>query len=149
MASSGPNSTTGTLLYLVPPTNGERAYQHINSDPTTGERKRNFTRQEKTAVIENVRGKEANYSLDTTGYQFYKHKSKFTNFTNDAAIRAEYYAESIELLKKLTGASRVELFDHSASPLERVIRGQWNADILINSTSDPPQHPRRDRRHAG
>lgn len=115
MASSGPNSTTGTLLYLVPPPNGERAYQHINSDPATGERKRNFTRQEKTAVIENVRGKEANYSLDTTGYQFYKHKSTFTNFTNDAAIRSEYYPESIALLKKLTGASRVELFDHSAS----------------------------------
>lgn len=149
MASSGPNSTTGTLLYFVPPASGERAYQHINTDSTTGERKRNFTREEKTVVIENVRGKEANYSLDTTGYQFYKHKSQFNAFTNDAAIRAEYYAESIELLKKLTGASRVELFDHSACPLELALARNGRLIHSYNSTSGPPQHPWRDRGHTG
>lgn len=112
MTSAGPSSTTSTLLYLVPPSSGERAYQNINSD-STGERKRNFTREEKTVTIENLRGKEANVSLDTTGFQYYNHKSKFTNFTNEDAIFKEYYPESIELIKKLTGATRVELFDHS------------------------------------
>ena len=33
--------------------------------------------------------------------------------TDDAEIEKEYYPESEELIKKVTGASRVVFFDHS------------------------------------
>ncbi|KAF8811247.1 hypothetical protein BYT27DRAFT_7240407 [Phlegmacium glaucopus] len=108
-----PVSTIANLLYLTEPEGGVRAYQHINADPLTGERKKNFGREEKSLVIENIRGKEDTVSLDTTGFQFYKHTSKHTTFTDDEEIFREYYPESIELIKKLAGASRVELFDHT------------------------------------
>ena len=107
-----PASTAASLFYITEPEGGVRAYQHINSDPISGEQK-NTGREEKSAVIENIRGKEDSVSLDTTGFQFYKHASKHTTFANDEEIFREYYPESIELIKKLTGASRVELFDHS------------------------------------
>ncbi|PPQ89617.1 hypothetical protein CVT25_012533 [Psilocybe cyanescens] len=107
-----PVSTTAKLLYFVPPEGGARAYQHINADASTGERKKNFTREEKDVVVENLRGKEDTVSLDTTGFQYFRHTSKHTSFTNDEEIYSQYYPESIELIKKLTGASRVELFDH-------------------------------------
>ena len=68
-------------------------------------------------AIENVRGKEDQYTLDTAGFQFYKSPAKHTSFSNDQEIQDEYYPESIELLKKLTGASRVVIFDHSKSIL--------------------------------
>jgi hypothetical protein len=110
--TSGPVSTTANLLYSTKP-DGVRAYENINADPITGERQRNVEREEKSVVIENIRGKEDSVSLDTAGFQFYKHTSKHTTFDNDEEIRREYYPESIELIKKLTGASRVELFDYT------------------------------------
>ena len=112
MANS-PESTTAQILYLTGMEGGVRAYQHINADPVTGERLKNIGREAKSVVIENIRGKEDSFSLDTAGFQYYKHTSKHTTFNNDEEIRLEYYPESIELIKKLTGASRVEIFDHS------------------------------------
>jgi len=52
-------------------------------------------------------------TLDTAGFQYFKHTSKHTSFANDEEIYQEYYPESIDLIKSLTGASRVVLFDHT------------------------------------
>lgn len=113
------DSTTATLTYVVAPTDGERAYRvRGNHDPSLGEYgKRNYDFEEKTVAIENLRGKEHTASLDTTGFQFFKEKSKLVpkSFEDENAIRTVYYPESVELIKKLTGASRVEIFDHSES----------------------------------
>ena len=103
-----------TLTYFVPPADGSRPYQYMDADPKTGEHVRNFTREPVQVEVENVRGKEDSVTLDTAGFQFFKIPSKHTSFASDAEIQAEYYPESIELIKKLTGASRVVLFDHSA-----------------------------------
>jgi len=107
-----PVSTTAHLSYAVEPDDGVRAHLHV-SEPRSGEKQRNYGREEKSVVIENVRGKEDSVSLDIAGFQFYKHTSSLTTFTDDEEIRREYYPESAKLIKKLTGASRVELFDHS------------------------------------
>jgi len=110
-----PESTTATLSYFVPPQGGPgvRAYRELYVDPTTGQRKSNFTYEEKKVVIENLRGKEDTVSLDKTGFQYFHHTSKHTSFDNEEEIVKEYYPETVELIKKLTGASRVELFDHT------------------------------------
>ncbi|TFK34703.1 hypothetical protein BDQ12DRAFT_689422 [Crucibulum laeve] len=113
MSGANPISTTASLTFFVPPPDGVRAYQKINADPNTGEREKNFERIEKDVVIENLRGNEDSVTLDTAGFQFFKSPAKHTTFTNDAEIEKEYYPESIELIKKLTGASRVVLFDHT------------------------------------
>ena len=71
-----PAHTTGNLLYIIEPEGGLPAYQHVNANPITGERERNFQREEKSVVIENLRGKEDAVSLDTAGFQFYHCPSK-------------------------------------------------------------------------
>lgn len=105
------------LNYSVPPPNGERAYNKTILNPETGERalERNLETVTKEILIENVRGKEDILSLDKTGFQYFRHVSQHKSFSNDEEIKAEYYPESAELLKKLTGASRVVIFDHSTS----------------------------------
>jgi len=115
MAISTPASTTANLLYLTEPEGGVPAYQSGTADPITGERKRNFGHEGKDVVLENLRGKEDLVTLDTAGFQYFKHKSKHSSFANDEEIK-EYYPESIELIKSLTGASRVVLFNHSKHP---------------------------------
>jgi hypothetical protein len=101
------------LVYSVPPTDGTKPFQTINIDPKTRVRERNYSQELHPTDIENILGKEDSVTLDTAGFQFYNSPTKHKAFDNDEDIQAEYYPESIELLKKLTGASRVVLFDHS------------------------------------
>ncbi|KAF7368927.1 hypothetical protein MVEN_00218900 [Mycena venus] len=108
MGAPTPSSTTGTLYFSIPPKDGVRAYVNIN-DPEDY----NYTREAHEVKIHNLRGNESAATLDTAGFQLYNHPAKHTAFTNDADIEKEYYPESIELIKKLTGASRVVLFDHT------------------------------------
>ncbi|KAF5342826.1 hypothetical protein D9758_013382 [Tetrapyrgos nigripes] len=84
-----PSFVSASLRFFTPPSDGSRPF------------------------IENLRGKESSVSLDTAGFQFYNEPAKHKSFKNDEEIKREYYPESIELIKKLTGASRVVLFDHT------------------------------------
>lgn len=106
-------TVTANLSYFSPPADGSKGYININTDPATGERKQNWVREPHDVPIENVRGKEDAYTLDTTGFQFYTEPAKHTSFENDEEVKNEYYPESIELVKRLTGAARVVPFDHS------------------------------------
>ncbi|KAF8810661.1 hypothetical protein BYT27DRAFT_7134808 [Phlegmacium glaucopus] len=133
---------TANLFYAIEPDGGVRAYHRVNADPITGEKqrnyergekKRNYEREEKSVIIENVRGKEDSLTLDTAGFQFYKHTSKHTTFANDEEIRNEYYPESTEIIKKLTGANRVEIFDHK---IRHRRPGEGESDELSQPAAD-------------
>jgi hypothetical protein len=100
--------TTGKLEYFAPPEDGTRPFTNINHLS-----EKNWVENTKQMQIENLRGKEDSVSLDTAGFQLYRRAAKHTTFTDDAQIKKEYYPESIDLIKELTGASRVVLFDHS------------------------------------
>lgn len=81
------------------------------------------------ATVKDVRGRENEFSLDTTGFQFYKHASIEKDFTDDEQIKDQYYKETAQLLKDAsvhkpprtthplthpsTGATRVHIFDHT------------------------------------
>lgn len=106
-------ATTGSLNYFLPAADGSRLYNYINADSTTGERRRNWVEDPRVVDIENVRGSEDQYKLDTAGFQFGRQASQHTRFLDDKEIEAEYYPECIELIKKITGASSAVIFDHS------------------------------------
>ncbi|KAH9024066.1 hypothetical protein EDB85DRAFT_292773 [Lactarius pseudohatsudake] len=110
--SNEPRFVDTTLRYFTPPTDGSKAWANINPDPTTGERASNWEYTARDVKVENLRGR-AEVTLDKNGFQFFHHPAKHTSFANDEEILREYYPESIELLKQLTGASRVVLFDHT------------------------------------
>ncbi|KAJ2933356.1 hypothetical protein H1R20_g3731, partial [Candolleomyces eurysporus] len=114
MTSTGnPSTVTASINFYVPPDNGVRAYINTSADPVTGKREQNYSVAPHDMVIENVRGKEDEYTLDKVGFQFYRAPAKHTSFVEDEEIKKEYYPETIELYKKLTGASRVVIFDHT------------------------------------
>lgn len=106
--------TTGTLNYYLAPPDGSRPYHNINTDSITGERMRNWVEDTHDMHIEDVRGKDELYKLDIAGFQFGREAAKHTSFLNDGEIEHEYYPESIDLIKRFTGASSVVIFDHSA-----------------------------------
>jgi hypothetical protein len=115
MAVEYPSSTTGSLFFFVPPADGQRAYQNINVSAVTKARDSNVSLVPQNVEIENLRGKEDTVTLDTLGFQIFYSPAKHTTFKTDAEIESEYYPESIELIKRLTGATRVVPFEHSTS----------------------------------
>ncbi|TFK61300.1 hypothetical protein BDN72DRAFT_849814 [Pluteus cervinus] len=110
---SGPSTTTASLKFSTEPPNGDRAYVHINADAATGKQNKNTATGDHNIVIENIRGQEHLYNLDTAGFQIGHHPANHKTFTNDVDVENEYYPESIDLIKKVTGASKVVLFDHT------------------------------------
>ncbi|KAF9552783.1 hypothetical protein CPC08DRAFT_714305 [Agrocybe pediades] len=109
---TGPSTTTGIVSFLVPPAD-KSVELFAYPDPVTGGRKNNYQREDKQIFVENLRGKEDSVTLDTAGFQFFHAPAAHKTFANDEEIQREYYPESVELIKKLTGASRVEIFDHT------------------------------------
>ncbi|KZT24833.1 hypothetical protein NEOLEDRAFT_1134504 [Neolentinus lepideus HHB14362 ss-1] len=107
-------SVFSSLRYFLPPEDGTRPYlSTYKVDPATGEAEKNFAEAWYKMEIEDIRGKEEEYTLDTNGFQLYKRPSKHTEFVDDAEIREEYYPECIQFIKDLTGASEVLIFDHT------------------------------------
>jgi hypothetical protein len=105
---------TATVNYYTPTADGAKPYsQVVQVDPETRKSERNWDTHPVDVVIEDLRGKEDSVSLDADGFQFGQHESKVKGFYDEKEIREVYYPESVELLKKVTGASKVVVFDHS------------------------------------
>ncbi|KAL4071857.1 hypothetical protein J3A83DRAFT_2923928 [Scleroderma citrinum] len=100
-------STTGRLRYTLPPPDGSKAHIDLRVDPS-----QNWLDDFHTVQIKDVRGREDHYTLDTAGCQYYRHPAKYTTFLNDEEIKDEYYPESMELIKRLTGATRVIIYTY-------------------------------------
>jgi len=105
-------TVTGTLRYFTPPADGSRPWTNINGDledPSS----RNYDLVNHEFAIRDFRGAETEPTLDIEGFQFGRNEAREKDFTDDEKIKTGYYEESIELLKKLTGASKVVIFDHT------------------------------------
>jgi len=108
-------SVPSDLHYFTPPSDGSKAYFHINADPATGINKKNFEYVIKSRNIENVRGSEDSYTLNSAGFQFFKEPTQLSadDFASDGIIKEKYYTEQAEVIKRVTGASKVIIFDHT------------------------------------
>lgn len=101
-------------------------------------------------VIHDISGEVDKYNLDTHGFQFVKHESKEKDFLDVDKIKAEYYPETEELVKKVTGATRTFVFNHAIrrQPVEAAdgsVPGRgptYNAHI-DQSYADAPNRVRR------
>ncbi|KAI8623714.1 hypothetical protein F5Y19DRAFT_492010 [Xylariaceae sp. FL1651] len=63
-------------------------------------------------TIHDISGEEDKYPLDTYGFQYVKHESKEKDFFDAEKIKAQYYPETEQLVKDVTGASRAYIFNH-------------------------------------
>ncbi|KAK8079598.1 hypothetical protein PG997_007416 [Apiospora hydei] len=87
-------------------------------------------------MIQDISGRESSYTLESHGFQLYRHESSEKHFLNEDTIRTGYFAETEQMLKDLTGASLVRIFDH------KVRRGpsHWHQLGENNTLSRGPLH---------
>ncbi|RDX50336.1 hypothetical protein OH76DRAFT_471304 [Lentinus brumalis] len=110
----GQHDVSATLNYHAPlgdPT--EEAYRYIYLTPPPGKPEHNLGEDQRPVVVHDARGREDEFSLDKNGFQFVRHASAEAEFVDEERIKEVYYKEAEELLKSVTGAKRVLIFDHT------------------------------------
>ncbi|ROV97483.1 hypothetical protein VPNG_08724 [Cytospora leucostoma] len=65
-------------------------------------------------TVHDVTGRQSDYNLDKNGFQFIHHVSEEKTFDDEERITSLYYKEVEQLLKDVTGASKVIIFNHRA-----------------------------------
>ena len=112
-----PKITSSTVLFSVPPPGDTRPHLKV-LEPGQGKLyEQNYVDVEKEILIENLRTREPGKTttLDVEGFQLFSNCPQTTKllFADEEEIVQDYYPESVELVKKLTGASQVIPFHHS------------------------------------
>jgi hypothetical protein len=105
----------------------EKSYTYVYPhDPPS-----NHTVDKRLVPIQDIRGREDEFSLDVHGFQVYKHKSAHaeflanTEFPDAEKIKTDYYREVEELLKEVTSAYKVVALSH------KVRRSVCGPDTII------------------
>ncbi|MDQ8728179.1 CmcJ/NvfI family oxidoreductase [Bradyrhizobium sp. LHD-71] len=104
------SSVTAELNYLAPLSVRPRTYTY---DPPTGEARSNVLPEPHLLPIHDARAISGILTLDSAGFALVRHQSRVTNFYDEDQVKSVYYPEAEQLLKGLTGASRVFIFDHT------------------------------------
>ena len=99
------------MNYLV--TDMEEKPTYYLCPPPPGVPQRNSRQAKHTMSIENAREHLNDISLDKQGITFTKHETAVKNFYDAEEVKAVYYPEVVELVKKITGAEKVHVFDHN------------------------------------
>ncbi|KAI2628336.1 hypothetical protein GGS21DRAFT_492657 [Xylaria nigripes] len=78
----------------------------------------------KPTIIRDITGEEDKYDLNTHGFQFYRRTTQLhgAEFQDRELVKAKYYPEAEQLLKDITGAPRITVFDHKT----RVGPSNWH-----------------------
>lgn len=139
-----PKQLTATLHYQV---RTDRKPEFYVSGPPPGVVPYTGTDDPREVRIEDARGREAEFTLDRTGFQLVHAPTKVQDFYDPAQVREVYYPEVERLLRDVTGASRVVVFDHN-------VRNASRAGLAVPSRSVHNDHtvnsaPRRVRDHLG
>jgi len=90
--------SNGPLVY-IPSRGGGDQTEHVGSY------------RSHSVNVQNARRCLASTDLDAEGFVLVWHKSDVRDFYDDSALQSTYHSEVSELVKRLTGAERVEVFD--------------------------------------
>ncbi|GAW12094.1 hypothetical protein ANO14919_014520 [Xylariales sp. No.14919] len=68
----------------------------------------------KPTIVRDITGEEKKYTLDRNGFHFCRQATQLrgADFHDSELVKAKYYPEAEQLLKNITGAHRVYIFDH-------------------------------------
>ena len=135
----------------------------VNETMEAGNLERKYTGvfDEHVMTVHNGRLKQEGFSLDKHGFEFIEHKTDVKNFFDPDELSEVYYPEVEKIVQRVSGASRVVIFDHTirsgnrADREERLLREpvhrvhndytEWSGpqrvrDILPDEADDLLQH---------
>jgi hypothetical protein len=117
-------------------------------DPPAGVSRQSGKYTEQSVSIRNGREVLSELSLDTNGFVLTNHETEVSDFYDPSEVKAVYYPEVERLLKRVTGAVRVLIFDHIVrNPLlaERGEKGARSPAKIVHNDYSFKSAPRRVR----
>ena len=104
-------SVLSTLNYTID--TGEKPVTASNSPGQVRVTNNTGKFETREVTIHNGRLHDGVFSLEREGFVLVQHETKMKDFYNEAEVKAIYYPEIEELVKRMTGAQRVLVFDHT------------------------------------
>lgn len=108
------------LQYLASGDDGDAVYHASQAGGTAADHDGQY--DVRVVAIKDGRGHD--FDLDAAGFMLIPHVSAMTDFHDDAALAAVYDAEARSLVTAITGARRVEIFDHTRRAASDTLRRQ-------------------------
>jgi hypothetical protein len=103
-------SITAGIPYTV--NSGEKLVNETFG-PNNIRRRRTGTHELRPMRVQDGRPHAGRFSLDEHGFVFVEHRTRVTDFFDPEQLRSIYYPEAERLIREVSGASRVVLFDHT------------------------------------
>lgn len=98
------------VQYIIPTAAKPFAYEY---EPPPGTPRRSATYYEYPVLIHDARRLATPPSLDAQGFTFRQHPTRVRDFYDTAEVETVYYGELDRLLKDVTGARSILIFDHT------------------------------------
>src|SRR6202167_5108946 len=119
-------------------------------EPPAGVPRRTGKYTAQTVAIHNGREMLGKLSLDTNGFVLTEHETAVKDFYDPEVVKSVYYPEVERLLKRVTGAERVLIFDHTVRNPVLAKRGEKGARRpakMVHNDYSLKSAPRRVRDH--
>jgi hypothetical protein len=119
-------------------------------DPPAGVARQSGKYVSQNVAIRNGRELLTKLSLDTNGFVLTEHETAVRDFYDPKEVKAVYYPEVERLIKRVTGAERVVVFDHIVrNPVlaERGEKGARPPAKMVHNDYSFKSAPRRVRDH--
>ncbi len=119
--AGAPGCVTAPLRYLIDTGEKPVFYASVGG----GEDTRHTARfEDRPVAIHDGRGLGEGMSLDREGFLLVRHETAVADFYGEAGFEAVYDPEIQDLVKRATGAKRVEIFDHTLRADDLAMREQ-------------------------
>ena len=107
---TAPETIEAELIYLAD--TGEKLVTQV-ADPGGRDQRQGGGNETHRVKIQNGRPLADRFEFEREGFRFLGDKSQVRNFYNEDEIRRVYYPECEALIKQVSGAKRVVVFDHT------------------------------------
>src|SRR5262245_22128165 len=120
-------SLTAGIPYIVD--TGEKLINET-FEPGNIQRRRTGTQELKPMEIRDGRPFAKEFTLEKNGFMFVEHRTKVADFFDEEHLKSVYYREVEQLIAKVSGATRVVMFDHT-------LRTGDNAEREVRKIREP------------
>src|ERR1700723_2000449 len=141
------NAVNAPLNYLAEATPKPVNYAY---DPPAGGPGRSGKYVKQSVAIRDGREVLSKLSLDTNGFVLTEHETAVKDFYDREEVKSVYYPEVERLVKRVTGAERVLIFDHTVRNPVLAKRGEKGARRparMVHNDYSLKSAPRRVRDH--
>ena len=115
MDQAGPQKIYSDAIKVALTYSVDTGEKPVNETMEAGNLERKYTGvfDEHVMTVHNGRLKQKDFSLDTHGFEFIEHLTTVKNFFDPNELAEVYYPEVEKIVQRVSGASRVVIFDHT------------------------------------